>query len=328
MNLANGILGEPNGIGNYLFCNNNPLMYTDPLGLASKPYDPHIPSTWHIPSSSSGNWSGTPGDSVFQFRDGHPLASEAPMGVRFSKGIADLSPFRVDLKNPLTGQLVKGEIRLTRGQTRIQDTYEALREFRHRLGKPANWKPSDDGLRMHHHKGKMLLIRKGMHGMAHTGGYAARIYRMRAGAARALGRSMSVVNVVAMYTGIQEELANLRYLTAPHPHRDELGGFVVEELTYHPNIWRPIKSLSVDYRKTYFSGTFAGVTVDIDQSEAEQLIRIARNKFGYTNIFGRWVPGSDIQELPVGTPAAWPGMSEEEWTDYIEFFNIPSHPHG
>jgi RHS repeat-associated protein len=35
MNLANGILGEPNGIGNYLFCNNNPQMYTDPLGLAS-----------------------------------------------------------------------------------------------------------------------------------------------------------------------------------------------------------------------------------------------------------------------------------------------------
>ncbi len=35
MNLALGITGEPNGIGNYLFCNNNPLNYTDPLGLAT-----------------------------------------------------------------------------------------------------------------------------------------------------------------------------------------------------------------------------------------------------------------------------------------------------
>jgi hypothetical protein len=33
MNLALGITGEFNGIGNYLFCNNNPLIYTDPLGL-------------------------------------------------------------------------------------------------------------------------------------------------------------------------------------------------------------------------------------------------------------------------------------------------------
>jgi len=33
MNLANGIEGEPNGVGNYVFCNNNPLDVRDPLGL-------------------------------------------------------------------------------------------------------------------------------------------------------------------------------------------------------------------------------------------------------------------------------------------------------
>jgi len=34
MNLANGIEGEPNGVGNYVFANNNPLDVRDPLGLA------------------------------------------------------------------------------------------------------------------------------------------------------------------------------------------------------------------------------------------------------------------------------------------------------
>ena len=33
MNLANGIEGEPNGVGNYVFCENNPLDIRDPLGL-------------------------------------------------------------------------------------------------------------------------------------------------------------------------------------------------------------------------------------------------------------------------------------------------------
>jgi RHS repeat-associated protein len=36
MNLALGIFGETYGIGNYIFCNNNPLIYTDPLGLAEQ----------------------------------------------------------------------------------------------------------------------------------------------------------------------------------------------------------------------------------------------------------------------------------------------------
>jgi RHS repeat-associated protein len=47
MNLALGITGEFNGIGNYLFCNNNPLMYTDPLGL-------YIESGWDVASLGVG----------------------------------------------------------------------------------------------------------------------------------------------------------------------------------------------------------------------------------------------------------------------------------
>ena len=33
MNLGNGILGEPNGVGSYLFCGNDPVDFTDPMGL-------------------------------------------------------------------------------------------------------------------------------------------------------------------------------------------------------------------------------------------------------------------------------------------------------
>jgi RHS repeat-associated protein len=63
MNLSNGILGEPNGIGNYLFCNNNPVNWRDPRGLytlnsdGSLTFDGHFnlyDSTWSYDNANTG----------------------------------------------------------------------------------------------------------------------------------------------------------------------------------------------------------------------------------------------------------------------------------
>jgi RHS repeat-associated protein len=49
MNLSNGILGEPNGIGNYLFCNNNPVDFRDPRGLKwYESYGTKAKGDWHV----------------------------------------------------------------------------------------------------------------------------------------------------------------------------------------------------------------------------------------------------------------------------------------
>jgi len=54
MNLANGIEGEPNGVGNYVFCNNDPLDNVDPLGLYPMATPENVNNGFGMPANYPG----------------------------------------------------------------------------------------------------------------------------------------------------------------------------------------------------------------------------------------------------------------------------------
>ncbi len=67
MNLGNGIVGEPNGIMSYVFCDNNPLSVVDPTGLDPvMTWDPADSKTWNC--QPKGYWlSGGPEKGAYKY---------------------------------------------------------------------------------------------------------------------------------------------------------------------------------------------------------------------------------------------------------------------
>lgn len=171
-------LGHKADWGLYGYALGNPITMYDPLGLA--PWDPNDPNTWkgYIPPfqsdgpRGSGFWSGTPGDSVYEFRLDSKYYKVFGPELPYVKGVPDFSRWQVDLN--VNGTSIPGRIPIQMTGNHSVDRDRAEKELAEKYKVDVkDIKKATEGLVFHHwHNGEMVLVPAEINGSIHHTGPA------------------------------------------------------------------------------------------------------------------------------------------------------------
>ena len=115
--------------------------------------------------------------------------------------------------------------------------------------------------------------------------------RFLGGGVRFAGNAMVLVQ--AFEHARQQRIAAKGYVEAPYTLSDARGSYKLREDTY---IWKPWKDRV--YYKVYVGGPYHGTLKRLELQHGREIRDLMHKKFGYKNIFGDFVPGTERKTLP------------------------------